>query len=113
MSHKNRPLIKGGKVIPGKLGYARIRINGKYMRLNRFLMEKKIGRKLTKYEVVHHINDNPFDDRIENLELMVRSKHIEIHNRKRKYKPHTEETKRRISKTMKRRMHDKYSNPGF
>lgn len=50
--------------------------------------------------VVHHINLNPTDDRLENLIAMPRSEHIILHNRLRKYNPHTKETKQRISNKM-------------
>ena len=37
---------------------------------HRMLMERRLGRQLTRNEVVHHINHNKLDNRIENLELM-------------------------------------------
>lgn len=44
-------------------------------------MEQYIGRLLSKDEVVHHVNEKKDDNRIENLQLMTRSEHIELHNR--------------------------------
>lgn len=41
-----------------------------YVRRNRLQMEKLIGRYLTKEEVVHHINGDKSDDRIENLQWL-------------------------------------------
>lgn len=43
------------------------------------LMEEHIGRKLTKSEVVHHINGCRSDNRIENLRLMTREEHSRLH----------------------------------
>ena len=40
-----------------------------YIRQHRLIMESMIGRYLTDTEVVHHKNDNPSDNRTENLEL--------------------------------------------
>ena len=46
----------------------------------RAVMENKIGRKLTKGETVHHINEIKKDNRIENLQLYPnRSEHMKYH----------------------------------
>jgi len=59
--------------------YKTIQINGKQIRLHRYLMEQKIGRKLNSNEIVHHINGNNYDNRMENLEVLSRSEHLEKH----------------------------------
>jgi hypothetical protein len=63
-------------------GYKYIRINGKDIEEHRLVMERHIGRKLLKNEVVHHINGNKLDNRIENLQLMTNSEHVKLHKSK-------------------------------
>jgi len=48
--------------------------------LHRCLGELKIGRKLSTDEVVHHINGNPRDNRLENLTVMTNSEHTILHH---------------------------------
>ena len=59
--------------------------NSGYILYSRYLMENKIGRYLKLNENVHHINNNPLDDRIENLELMSRGEHTRLHMKKLDY----------------------------
>jgi len=55
--------------------YKQLKINGKMIREHRYIMEQHLGRKLEKWEHVHHINDDPSDNRIENLEILSNSEH--------------------------------------
>lgn len=54
-----------------------------YVMEHRLIMEEAIGRRLTKDEVVHHINHIRTDNRIENLKLMTFSEHMSLHMRER------------------------------
>lgn len=53
--------------------------NGFYVAEHRLIAENKIGRYLKNDEVVHHINENKFDNRPENLMVMTASEHIKLH----------------------------------
>ena len=54
-------------------------IKGKQCRIHRLIMEKRLKRKLSSNELVHHINGNIHDNRIENLEIVTRSEHKKLH----------------------------------
>lgn len=50
-------------------------------RVHRMMMEEYLGRRLRSDEVVHHINGDKSDNRIDNLVVMERSKHISLHHK--------------------------------
>lgn len=60
----------------------RIQINKVRFYEHRKLMEDKLGRKLDRWEHVHHINENPKDNRIENLQVLSNIEHARIHKKK-------------------------------
>lgn len=64
-------------------GYKGKKYKGLYVYEHRYMMEKKLGRLLEGGEVVHHINGDEFDNRLENLELKTHSSHATYHSLKR------------------------------
>lgn len=58
----------------------RIIVDGKKMLYSRYTMEQHLGRKLLPDELVHHINEDVTDDRIENLQIMTPKEHSRLHN---------------------------------
>jgi hypothetical protein len=85
LSGKNNPSWRGGVYIDPE-GYRLISNpvhpfanSAGYVREHRLIMEKHLGRYLTQKEVVHHINGNVQDNRVENLELFESNgKHLAV-----------------------------------
>jgi hypothetical protein len=76
----NHPRFKGRVKTSGYIG---IRENGKVFYEHRRVMEKHLGRPLESHELVHHINGDKTDNRLENLELVTRAEHVNHHPKKR------------------------------
>jgi hypothetical protein len=75
--------IKCGKYIFAKIPEHPNAVEHGYVLEHRIVMENHLNRLLKDDEIVHHINDNKKDNRIENLQLMIRGEHERFHNVKR------------------------------
>lgn len=53
--------------------------DGKWRYRSRIVWQEAYG-PLTSADIVHHVNHNPMDDRLENLQRVTRAEHARIHN---------------------------------
>lgn len=92
---QNNPNWKGGEITKPD-GRVMVYVGaGKYQYRARYLMEQQLSRKLFSTEVVHHINGDKTDDRLENLKLITFSEHSVLHNKGRKKSKETIEKQRK------------------
>ena len=60
--------------------YRKIMVEGKKIKEHRAIIEKRIGRKLSIHEIVHHKNGNKKDNRLSNLQIMTTEEHTSLHH---------------------------------
>jgi hypothetical protein len=68
---------------PSNKGRIKIQVKGKRMLRSRYILEKKLGRKLRPNEIAHHIDEDIQNDRPSNLEPRTYSEHTSHHRKKR------------------------------
>jgi hypothetical protein len=74
-----------GPYISKNDGRLRVIIDGKTVSYPKYLMEKHLNRYLSVDETVHHIDHNPLNNELSNLEIKTRSDHSRMHSIKYTY----------------------------
>lgn len=60
--------------------YNFVKVNGYIKSESRYIWEKNYG-KIPKGMIIHHVNGNKKDNRIENLQLLTFQEHMKIHKK--------------------------------
>jgi len=74
----SKPKAIKGDICPTNRGYLLIFNGEKWVLEHRYVMQNHLGRALKSKEVVHHLNRNKSDNRLENLQLLSWSDHARI-----------------------------------
>uniref|UniRef100_A0A6H1ZNE6 Putative homing endonuclease n=1 Tax=viral metagenome TaxID=1070528 RepID=A0A6H1ZNE6_9ZZZZ len=66
--------------------YKFLSINGKTVKEHRLVMENAVGRKLSRWEIVHHKDDNGMNNNLNNLEIVPYGEHSRLEGRNKRPK---------------------------
>lgn len=81
-SGKDNPNWKGGKSWKGRskeTGYVLLRVGNRYVPEHRYVIEKELGEPLSPYWHVHHLDGDKHNNHIDNLLVVNRKIHAQIH----------------------------------